>query len=532
MSAAKVDPAMVAAAKRVRALRVEAARRDPAYFCQFILRDEQKHTPVVLAPAHRRWHKLLNEHREIVIWGHQNCGKTHQIGIGRILWELGKNPSLRVVIVSKTRTNAAKTLGAIRQYIAGEAGPAIHEVFPRLRLAKNRRLKNNDRFLTIDRPGVAKDPTLQVTGEKGNIVGSRVDLMYIDDLLDEHNTRTQAPRETTLRWLRGNGCFGRLKGGRIWIVTNAWHPRDCNEILVREAGFYGERFPILNEKGESTWPEHWTPAEIEHQRERILGEVEFLRAMQCKPRDEDAAPFRPEWIDRALERGGGLRLVASLDGLTFNERPVAVYIGVDLAIKPKEAADLTAFCAIGVYANGDRRVLYLSGDRMGAPEILSKIKLLAELFPDAVWVVENNQAQDYIVQILHATTAINVVPFTTGSADHDKPFGMSKLGLELEHKKWLFPCEGGISEKTGLWVTGKIDRHMRALIAGLIGYDPTDHTSDYLMALWFAREGAVRYPCARALPEVGVETMAESPEERADREEREAFEQRRHRRAS
>ena len=71
-----------------------------------------------------------------------------------------------------------------------------------------------------------------------------------------------------------------------------------------------------------------------------------------------------------------------------------------------------------------------------------------------------------------------------------------------------------------------------ALIAGLIGYDPTDHTSDYLMALWFAREGAVRYPCARALPEVGVETMAESPEERADREEREAFEQRRHRRAS
>lgn len=529
MSAKKLDPAMVAAAKRMRALRVEAARRDPAYFCQFILRDELTNKGVALAPAHYRWHKLLDRKREIVIWGHQNCGKTFEIGIGRILWELGRNPSLRVAIVSKTRTNAAKTLSAIRQYIAGEAGPELHEVFPHLKIATNRRLKNNDRFLTLQRPGVAKDPTIQVTGEKGNIVGSRVDLMYIDDLLDEHNTRTQAPRETTYRWLRGNGCFGRVKGGRIWIVTNAWHPQDCNERLVREAGFYGERFPILNEKGESTWPAHWSMAEIERMRDRILGEIEFQRAMQCKPRDEDAAPFRPEWIQQALQRGSGLALVASTASLGYNEKPIAIFIGVDLAIKKTTSADLTVFCVIGVYANGDRRILHLLGDRMGAPEILRQVSILAQLFPDAVFVVEDNAAQDYIVHIVKETTAINVVGFTTGSADHEKIRGLSYLGLELQNKKWLFPCEGAINAETQTWVQGKIDRHLRALIAGLLEYDPTSHTSDYLMALWFAREGAVRYGASRALPEVGVETMAESEEERVDREEREAFERRRRR---
>lgn len=535
---------MVAAARRAHALRVEAARRDPAYFAGFVLRDEQTNEPITLAASHRRWHQLLLKHKELVIWGHQESGKTHQVGIAHVLWRLGHNPNLKIAIVSKTTEQAKKILGAIRQYI--ESSRELHEVFPRMRLSRDRRMKNNEKFLTLERDVIAKDPSVQVTGEKGNIVGSRVDILYVDDLLDEHNTRTQAPRETTWKWLRGNGCFGRVtKFGLIWVTTNAWHPQDCNERLVREAGFYGERFPILfpdklpdgsphPQAGTSTWPERWPEWRIARMRDRILGVVEFTRAMLCRPRDETSAPIRAEWVTAALRRGEGLRLVSSFAELDYAALKglVAVYTGVDLAIQKHDSADLTVRATIGVYEDGTRRVLSLYGDRMGAPEILSMITQTHANFPPGVFVVENVAAQHYLIQILNASTAIPIIPFTTGSGKVSSAlsdFGISKLGLELEQGKWVFPCPGAISEASGLWIPGEVGQHMRALVSGLIEYDPSAHPSDYLMALWFAREGACGY--GRPTAQVGVETMAETPEERADREEREAFEQRRRRRA-
>lgn len=511
------DPAdLLKAARRARELRARVAREDPSQFCRFVLRDERTNKHVVQAPMHEEWHKLLSAHDRLLMWSHVEGGKTTQIAVGRVLYELGRDPMLRVCVVSNTSDLAKKMTRLIGQYI--EKSAELHEVFPDLRPTDDPSLPWKAQALTVRRPGMGgKDPSVQATGVHGNVIGSRIDLLVLDDILDHENTHTPGPREDVYRWIKSTLMSRLTDNARVWIVGNAWHPDDAMHRLEKD-GFVAKRFPVILPDGRVTWPAVWPMERIKRARGSDgLGPLEFARQLMCQARDDTSARFKREWIEVCQKLGEDTPFVNdirqvwaelgiepedadtvrdALDTITRLTHAddafgggARVITGVDLAVTKSAAADETVLFTILVEANGVRRVLSIRSGRWGGPEIVNEIERCYRDF-GGIFVVESNAAQKYIVDFLRdRATNVPVVPFQTGRNKTDPAFGIESLAVELAAGKWRIP--GRVATKTGPVRT----THKEVLdwIAELLFYDPREHTGDRVMASWFAREGARRF---------------------------------------
>ena len=107
MPVAQPSP-MRRAYRAARAARVALARQDINSFIEYVLRDEETGEPIKQSDLHRTWHQALDQHSRVMIWSHIASGKTQQLSIGRVLFELGKNPGLRVVVASNAEKQAEK----------------------------------------------------------------------------------------------------------------------------------------------------------------------------------------------------------------------------------------------------------------------------------------------------------------------------------------------------------------------------------------------------------------------------------------
>ena len=492
------EKATIAAAERARELRAQIARRDPNTFCRFVLRDEETGKPVHQAPVHQRWHELAAKHDRLLLWSAVEHGKTSQLAVGRTLWELGRDPSLRFVIASGTHKMAVKISATIARYI--EKSLELHEVFPGLVKTTDTTAPWRADALTVERPGLgAKDPSIQVTGPGGNILGSRVDRFVFDDLLNLENTRTQSGRDDTYAWVKY--VLGRLSPrGKVIFNGNALHPDDAMHRLRKEGSFACYSFPAVDSDGKVAWPEKWTPDVFE--RKRIdLGPHEYARLVMCRPRDASESRFKREWIDGCMARGFGIKPTTALERLPPG---YSTYTGVDLGARLHDKADLTVFFTMLLHPNGDREVLNIESGRFDGPEIVRRLVDIHRRY-DSIVIVESNAAQQFVVDFTAQHSAVPVRSFnTTGANKHNQEFGLESMATELANGKWIIPClpDGSPQEQAAVMAVARlersgelqrglrVDKEIQAWCDEMVAYDPSAHTGDRLMASWIAREGS------------------------------------------
>jgi hypothetical protein len=347
----------------------------------------------------------------------------------------------------------------------------------------------------------------------GNIIGSRIDLLILDDVLDFENTNSPTPRDDAYRWLKY--IMGRMTAeGRIWVIGNSWHPDDALHRFEKD-GFVAVRFPVILPDGTITWEERWPRERIERAKGPDgLGPLEFARQLMCQARDDTSARFKREWIDLCIDKGRGLPFIENIDqlweeeNLTEEERELmlaqdtiwrltgngGVITGVDLAVQKGDSSDSTVLFTIWVDAiTGERRVLNVRSGKWTGPEIINEIEKCYLDF-GGLFVVENNAAQDYILQFMRTrATNVPVKAFTTGRNKAHPEFGVESLATELAGGKWKIPSVKGRD--------GKAVMHAEVLewISELLFYDPKEHTGDRVMASWFAREGARKYVDSNAV---------------------------------
>jgi len=469
------DPQAAQTAHRyrlARETRIALAREDPAVFAELILHDERTGKPIRMPGMHWEWHRLADSAQRTVIWSHVESGKTQQMGIARMIWLLGRDPTRRIAVVSNTYGQAEKVVRSIGQYI--EQSEEVHSVFPNLRPAE----PWTSGQLFVQRPTRSKDPSVQACGVHGNITGSRLEAILLDDVLDFENTRTRTLRQDLWEWYHAT-LVGRLtEWGRVVAIGTAYHPDDLMHRFARQGIWTVGRFPVLDERGESSWCERWPLARIEQQR-IALGAAEFNRQMLCRARDDCEARFQQEWVDGCLARGDGLPLLLTAPDILPKDS--GVFTGVDLAVQTHEAADESCLFTLVAHGNGDRQVAEVKAGRWTGPEIVRRIIDTHERFGSIVY-VENNAAQDFLLQFLREHSDVPVRPFTTGRNKAHPEFGIEGLAVEFQNARWIIPNEAG-----------RCDPEVETWLAELLYYNPRDHTGDRLMASWFAREGARRF---------------------------------------
>lgn len=441
---------------------VELARINGAAFNALVLKDELNGKPVRMAPMHRAWHKLVDQHSWLNIISHVESAKSQNLSVGRVLFELGRNQNTRVVIVSNTVTQAQKLVKSIAGYI--QHSEELKEIFPKLK--PNPMGPWTLSQLAVERKGQPKDPSVQAIGVHGSIVGARIDLLILDDILDYENVRTPGLRDDIWDWVHST-LFGRLtQHARVISVGNAYHRDDVLHRFERNPIWHTVRFPVVSDEGVLSWPERW-PLERITQKREALGPLEFARQMLCQARDDAESRFKREWIDLCIQRGNGRSLQHAIASIPPG---CSVYTGVDLAVQQHSSADLTAFTTIMVYPNGDREIVNIESARLAGPQIVERIRDLYHRY-QGIFFVENNQAQDFILQFLRATSAIPVRPFTTGRNKIHPEFGVESLAAEMAAGRWIIPNKDG-----------KMHSEVDALVNEMLYYDPKSHTGDRLMS--------------------------------------------------
>jgi hypothetical protein len=452
---------------------IALARQDVNTFCEFVLRDEERGTPVEQGAMHLEMQDAYEESRFVIVLAHPESGKTQQFGVGRTLFDLGRNPDLRCVYLNNTQDGGKKTLTSTKKYL--ERSEELRAVFPHL---KPGGLWRED-AITVERRTFSKDPSIYCLGFHGNILGARIDRAVVDDLLDYENTKTDSGRKDASSWFKRTFLTRLSVDARLAFLTNAWHEEDLAHELENE-GWRILRYPVLDSAGRSTWPSQWPLARIAEVRRR-LGELEFARMFLCKPRDPGAEVFGMESITKALQRGVGYGLLKHLDP---DDLPAGAFVvtGVDLGASKKMTGGVTAFETVLFYPTGTRQLVGARSGRWSGRAILRNLSEVGDAYGGVI-VVEDNGVQRYIREIAeeegdHFDIAAPVLPFYTGRNKHDPTLGIDAMAAEFEGGRWRLPSGRG-----GLAVPAEV----KLLNGELRAYTPNTHAGDRMMALWMAR---------------------------------------------
>lgn len=454
-------------------LQLLRARVDFCDFAELVITDDETGQPIKQAPIHRRWAELADEHKQLIVWSHRASGKTTQFSIARTVWELGRDPTLRFLILSNTAEIAVRILKAIANLIKNSA--MVKKVFPHLEPNSDGPWTNTQ--LQVVRVSDSKDPSVRASGIHGAVTSARIDRVIVDDILDFEGVSTDKERKKTMAWYKATvpGCLTRR--ARVTIVGTAYHPSDFIHEMAKVKGYRWFRFPLIATDGTITWPELWTPQRIESLKEE-LGPLEWARQALCKARSDEESRFHQDWIDTALAKGRNVPWVNSIDEIPEEERVgTKVFTGVDLSTgKKKKKTDQTAFFTYLQYPNGMRRLLWLQSGKFNGPEIIKRVLENHERYESMI-AVEDNGAQSYLLDFTRESSSIPIFPHTTTKAKRDPILGVEGLALELASGRWIFPND-----------EGRLHPELAQFIEDLLFFDPTTHTADMLMACYFARE--------------------------------------------
>lgn len=318
------------------------------------------------AELHRELQRFLSSHRRVIAELPRDHGKSTQV-CARILWELGRDPSLRVKIICASEALAAERSRFLREAV--ESNPYLRLVFPELRPAKP---WGEVRF-TIKRPSNVIGPSVTAVGIGGATTGARADLLICDDIVDVRAIASRAERDRVKRLFRDNVMNLLEPAGRFWGLCTPWHRDDLNAELKQNPSF-GVFRRNIDEQLTPLWPERW-PREALEERRREIGALSFARGYRLLPLSEEELLIPADWI-RFWETP------------TTTER---VIIAVDPAVATHARADATGI-AVLAKCGVEVRCLEAMRKRIAMPDLIALLADLdSRLQPDAI-VFEANAA--------------------------------------------------------------------------------------------------------------------------------------------
>lgn len=209
------------------------ARHDFRSCVEYILKDEASGEKIILAALHKKWiehiHFAWSHGLHAVILAPYGSGKTALISIGIPLFALGRNPSLRIVLVSANDNLARERLVLVRQYI--DLSDEYHELFPQVKADENMGWTKGQLYL--QRSTFSKDPSLSACGATSSAIGKRLDMLILDDINDAKNTLHQ-PKMREVIWRNYTGVYlSRLEpGGKVVVVATKWHEEDLVGMIM------------------------------------------------------------------------------------------------------------------------------------------------------------------------------------------------------------------------------------------------------------------------------------------------------------
>lgn len=298
------------------------------------------------APFHARLARLVQDamvnrlHKRVIISVPPRFGKSRMTSIEAPAFLLGHHPTKEVVVASYSAGLSIKASKAVKRRVKESRRYA--ELFPdtKIRFGDD----GSEEWSTT------AGGRFQATGIGGQLVGTGVDVMIIDDpYKNRQEAESKTMRDRVWDWFLST-AFTRLSpDGVIVVVATRWHKDDLSGRLtdperieeLRDAGSMEEEFKVMNfhamskgagdalnrPEGESLWPSRWTSKRLKAIR-AALGLYEYSSLYDGEP----------------SERESNEAILKSLHFIDPNEVPAGMEQArsYDLAVTDGESSDFNA----------------------------------------------------------------------------------------------------------------------------------------------------------------------------------------------
>ena len=281
-----------------------------------------------------------------------------------------RNPDIRIMIGSKTQTQASAFLKEIRTHF--EQNVNLIRIFGDWK--KSRDNVWNDKEFTVNRRTVIKkEATVSALGASGAVVSKHFDIIIGDDLVGFENARTEAQRKVLKEWFYSSLYPTLEPDGEIHILGTRYSPMDLYEDLIKCKNYkvnVQQAITVKDGQEYSLWESKFSLEKLRSIREEA-GLIIFNMQYQNNTELAKGKIFKYKYfkhfeeydIDYDLNR---VRVkVLDSQGVPY-WIPVRIYMGADLAISEDETSnnDYFVLTVIGVDKNKNVYVLDYLKERL------------------------------------------------------------------------------------------------------------------------------------------------------------------------
>ena len=321
----------------------EAALKSLVEFRRFFFASKEDVPP---AAMHYRWSDiLLRGDRHFAVEAFRESAKTQIVIRANLLHALTYPQACRsyLVVICATQRSASKKLQEAGRELkaSSDFGALVEKIIENSAAALEVSYRTGQR-VRIEAYGKGAAVRGLSWGSK------RPDLVNIDDPQDAEDARSETVTETDWDWFLSDILF-LGKQSRIFLIGNNLGERCIIERVIKHAeqlGFDTERTPIMDENQGPAWPEKWSYAHIEKEREAfaMMGKLDiWYREKMCRCISPVSQKFKKEYFRYYDE--------------LMNVSEMAVYTTVDPAVSLKPGADYSAIVTVGVSKDGHWFVL-------------------------------------------------------------------------------------------------------------------------------------------------------------------------------
>ena len=288
----------------------------------------------------------LNDHHEEILYSQQNpldgrqitlafrgAGKSTVGTIVRCIYEILKNPNIRILIASNTQIQAEIFLREIKEHF--EANDKFIAIFGNYVGSK----WDAKEIVVPQRTKMVKESTITCIGVGGPTASRHYDLIIGDDLVDEENSRTELQRERLLVWHYKSLLPTLEPDGRLFYNGTCWHPNDLYAYILKNTPRIQKLIiKAIRDDGTSAWPERWP--------------IDKLLAIKA----EFGVPvFETQYQMNTTAMEGKIFSYDSFHWYETLPTNMIIFQGCDLAIGQKDINDYFAFCTIGVCTDTNKK---------------------------------------------------------------------------------------------------------------------------------------------------------------------------------
>lgn len=281
-----------------------------------------------------------------------------------------RNPDIRIMIGSKTQTQASAFLKEIRTHF--EQNVNLIRIFGDWK--KSRDNVWNDKEFTVNRRTVIKkEATVSALGVSGAVVSKHFDIIIGDDLVGFENARTEAQRKVLKEWFYSSLYPTLEPDGEIHILGTRYSPMDLYEDLIKSKNYkinVQQAITVKDGQEYSLWESKFSLEKLRSIREEA-GLIIFNMQYQNNTELAKGKIFKYKYfkhfeeyeVDYDLNR---VRVkVLDSQGVPY-WIPVRIYMGADLAISEDETSnnDYFVLTVIGVDKNKNVYVLDYLKERL------------------------------------------------------------------------------------------------------------------------------------------------------------------------